>query len=155
MLSKYDNVQNKAKEVAQIQQSKRQAFVDDFEIFANSVIKPMMTEIGNIIKEKGHDYKVSFDKEYANDKGNVIDSRITMNIFPNGKGRGDHQNISAHILFYADKYSEKIGIHENNIVPFSSGTSCKKSGDFTIQSLTPQIIEKEIIDSIGNILKIK
>jgi len=154
MLSKHDKIQKELKEEAEKQQIKVKTFLDDFEEFANSKIKSIMIEIGEFIKKNGHDYKVTFDKEYKNDKGNFIDSRITMDIFPNGKGRGDFHNVPAHILFYADKYSEKIRMHENNIVPNGGGGSAgKKDGEYNLQNMTSDIIEKEIIDSIGNILK--
>jgi hypothetical protein len=154
LLSKHDKVQREVKEAIEKQQIIKKTFLDDFEEFANSQIKPIMTEIGEVIKKNGHDYKITFDKDYKNDKGNIIDSRITMDIFPNGKGRGDHYNPPAHILFYADNFGEKIGMHENNIVPHGGGGSAgRKNGQYTLQNLTSEIIEMEIIDSIGNILK--
>ncbi|MDD3323255.1 MAG: hypothetical protein PHS59_17615 [Paludibacter sp.] len=155
MLLKHDDSQRKIKEQAEQQQIKRKTFLDNFEEFANSTIKPIMLEIGDVIKKNGHDYKVTFEKEYKNDKGVTIDSRITMDIFPNGNGRGDIYNVPAHILFYAEKFSEKIGLHENNIVPGGGGGSAgKKDGEYNLETLTSEIIEKEIVDSIGNILKV-
>jgi hypothetical protein len=156
MLSKYDNKQREIKEEAKKTEIKRTTFIDTFESFADTVIKPIMIEVGEAIKENGHSYKVTFEKEYKNSKGVIIDSRITMNIFPEGKGYGDCYTPPAHILFYAEKFSEKIGIHENNIVPFGGGGSAGRRGfEYEIKTLTPQIIEKEIVESIGNILKIK
>ena len=72
MLSKHDKIQKELKEEAEKQQIKVKTFLDDFEEFANSKIKSIMIEIGEFIKKNGHDYKVTFDKEYKNDKGRVL-----------------------------------------------------------------------------------
>lgn len=152
-LAKHENRQKNLNEQIERKKAERTNFLDKFEFFANSVIKPIMIEIGDILKDKGHDYNVTFHKEYKNEQGNIIDSRIIMDIFPNGKGRGSFGNVPAHILFHTETHSEKIGIHENNIVPGGGGGSAgKKSGKFTLDDLTTQIIEQEIIDTIGNIL---
>lgn len=156
MLASYEKVQNKKNEKIKKVQASLDDFVSKFEIFANSTIKPIMIEIGELLKEKGHDYSIKFEKEYKDDIGRTIDSRITMNVFPLGKGRENRSGVPAHIMFFADKYNGKVGIHENNIIPDDGGGTAGRKGEFySIEKITTQIIEKEIIESIGSILRVK
>lgn len=157
ILTEYENIQRQNKEKNDEMQRRFDSFINEFESFANSTIKPVMIELGNVLKARGHDYKVTFDKDYKDVKGRIIDSRITMDIFPNGEGRGNtYVDTPAHILFSADKFKEKVVLHENNIVPgtHGGGTAGLKDKIYSINDLTRQIIEQEIIESVGNILKI-
>lgn len=140
-------------ENSKLQKNRRDEFQNKFEDFANSVIKPIMNEIGDFIKDNGHDYQITYDRNFKNSKGVTLDTRITMDIFPNGHGRGDSFNVPAHILFKADVYEQKVLLHENTIVPHGGGgVSGPKGRGYSIDELTPQIVEKEIVDSIGKII---
>lgn len=135
------------------QKDQQDTFLNDFQEFAEGTIKSIMLEIGSTLKTNGHDFKVVYEAKQTDNDGRSIDARIMMEIYPEGKGRGDMWNKAAHILFYADEFKKSIGVHENNITPNGGGGSAgRRTYEYSISNLTKQKIEKEIIESLENIL---
>jgi hypothetical protein len=144
----------KIKKGQEIKVVKRKKFLDEFEKFLNENIKPVMEETGQALKEKGHDFNIYYRRENKDEKGGILDSRITMDIFPNGKSRVSKQELVAHVLFFVEKDKDEIRVHEKTPgVGSGRGTASAKSKKYTLISLTMDDIEKEIIESIGNIFQ--
>ena len=158
LLNKYDERETAQKQEVQKVQEVRNKFLDGFDKLCADIIKPAMEEIGATLKAQGHDFKIGTQQEKKDDKGVLLDARITMNIFPKGKGspHGYSSSPPAHVMFFADKYKEEIGVHENNIVPSGgSGSAGGKGKKYTLTTLTKEAVEEEIVDSLGKILKLK
>jgi hypothetical protein len=151
LLSKYENKQSELRQQKDKVEQHKNSFLEQFEVISNDRIKPVMDEIGQILKSKGHDYAVLYSKESKSERGATIEPRITMEIYPNGNGKTTYSNKAAHIMFFAEK--SEIGVHENTLIPNGGGGHAgTKPTKYNLDTLTVDKIEKEIVQSIDKIL---
>jgi len=145
------NYKNLAKE-QKTSAEERTTFLNGFEKLCEEYIQPVMNEIGHALKDRCHDYVIHYRRENKNEKGGIFDSRITMDVYPNGKTRAMAQKQPAHIAFFALKNKEKVGIHEKILgTRNAEATAYVKFKKYTLPMLTRDEIEREIMDSIDKI----
>ena len=149
--------ESKYKNLMKEQESKtgaRKEFLDGFKRLCDEKIKPVMNEIGQILREKGHDFIIHDRRENKNEKGGTFDSRITMEIYPNGKGRGGTREFPAQVFFSAQKDKEKITVHEKKKASGTTeDTTSVELKKYTLTTLSTDDIEREIMESIAKIFQ--
>ena len=100
------------------------AFLSEFKRLRKETIFPVMEDIGNQLKTRGHDYRISEEEETIDLEGRTRDAKITMNIFPAGVNRSAYRSENTpSISFIATRYKKKIWVHGSNIMPNRGGSA--------------------------------
>lgn len=124
---------------------KGNAGADDFTVeFARlklTVIRPAFENIGNLLKERGHDIKIS---EESNGK-------IAIHIVPAGVNKSIHPyDWFPTFSFFGAPFTKSVGLHGRNMRPNSEGSSGAR-GDYKLAQVSKDVVEKELMKFIGEI----
>lgn len=143
-----DNYQEKQLE-AEIKQEQsqyaRELFLDNFKGLREKVIRPSMTEIGEILEQKGHKYNIK-EQEYSIDrKGFTQEAHIEFNIFPAGKEQKSYYDSHPSIAFITDTGSLKVQVRGSYVMADIRGES-SRIGTYELSEISNDIVEKEILD---------
>ncbi len=151
------NIKDK-EEKAKIESEQRvnvqEKFLSDFETLCKDKIEPIMTDIGLLLKNNDHDVYIEYAEEGTNERHGKIQPYIMMNILRSLKDFHLFEPKKyPHIQFVGDKSSQEVFIYESTISPSKGGQAGAKRTRYKIEILTDEIIEKEIVESVENILK--
>ena len=116
-------------------------FPDDFTSLKLSIIRPVFENIGNQMKERGHQFNIT---EEAGGK-------ISIHIVPPGANQSIHPYdwFPTFSLFGAP-FSKTIGVHGRNMRPNSEASSGSR-GEYKPAQISKEIVEKELMKFIGEI----
>ena len=116
----------------------KEEFIRTFLERCMSVIRPGMLEIGDVIKGKGHDYKIVDNLTKKVEGTDLL--KIDFQIFNN-----NNRNYSAieipHISFSADKSARNIRIDETA----KETSSSRDDRVLTIEQITTDIVQSRIL----------
>lgn len=134
------------------QKLEQEKFMKEFERLKHEIIWPAIVDIGNQLTGYGHDYQVSEEEEYVDATANFTPASITLNIYPATLDKSYYKPESApYISFVANKYANKIGIMVSTMLPDEGGV-IGSHGEFEPSEITPEFVEKEIINVLKNTL---
>ena len=150
-MDKYEQRLEEAKKRQEQIKSEEDVFLSEFTRLRKEVIHPRMEDIGNPLKERGHDYRISEEEESVDLEGRTRDARITMNIFPAGVDRSAYRpENTPSISFVATRYKKKIWAHSSNIMP-NRGGSAGPRGEFNAEEITSDVVEREVLGVLKEI----
>eukprot|EP01035_Chromulina_nebulosa_P041448 gene41448-56076_t len=116
----------------------KEDFVRAFLEQCMSVIRPAMMEIGEILKARGHEYKIVDNLTKKVDGTDML--KIDFQIFNN-----DNRNYSAievpHISFVADRMSRNIRVDETA----KETSSSRDDRVMTIEQMTMDVVQTRIL----------
>lgn len=144
--------EQKLKESQEKQKSEEDVFIEGFKTVCKNLIDPKMQEFRRMLRENGYGCKISLNEESKNGTGINSQPNIKLQISRNVESNFYTNNKFPHIMFTADKYYKKIGVHLDTIFQNGTGNAALKEQTYTLESLDEESIEKEIIDSIEKIL---
>jgi len=151
LMNKYDQRLKEAKEVKRQREAGGDVFLKEFERLQKEIIRPVMEDIGNELKTRGHKYRISEKEESSDSEGRVLDARISMSIFPSGINSSAYGSESfPSISFIATKWKRKIWVHENTMVPGRGGHG-GSIGEFDSEEITGSIVEEKILEVLKKI----
>ena len=105
-----------------------------------------------MLRENGYGCKVAFNEENKNGTGISHQTNIKLQISRNVESNFYTNDKFPHIMFVADKNLKRIGIHQDTIFQNGTGTAAMKEQTYTLEHLDEESIEKEILQSVENIL---
>jgi hypothetical protein len=130
----------------------QEQFKKDFGELKQKVIWPVIAEIGNQLTEYKHDFHVSEEDEYVDATANFQPSSITLNIYPAILDKALYKPESTpYISFIANRYARKVGIMVSTMMP-GEGGAVGSHGEYDPSDITPEFVEKEIIEVLRNTL---
>jgi hypothetical protein len=145
LLDNYQKKQLEAEMKQEQSQYTRELFLDNFKELREKVIRPSMTEIGEILEQKGHKYNIK-EQEYSIDrKGFTQEAHIEFNILPEGKEEKSYYDNHPSITFIADTGSLKVQVRGSYVMPDIRGES-SRIGTYELSEISSDIVEKEILD---------
>ena len=154
ILAKKKTQEDKAQLNMENAMNERKKFINSFNEIVKTMIEPKMEEIGAILNENNRGYSISINDKEVAEKGFYTKPFINMNISSHNDCRTAYPSTdSPHIMFIGDVHNKSIMIHECTISPAKGGQAGMKSKKYIIESLTPEIVEKEIINSIERIFE--
>lgn len=136
-------------------QNKRVEFLERFEQICIQVIEPKMLEFKELLNENGYGCFINSNKENSRLKGFKALSYINLEISKNLTNKFYQENECPHIMFIANNIENTVQLHENTMFPNSGGEAGMKKNRYKIDEINSDIVEKEIAESIENILKNK
>lgn len=151
LMDNYEKRLAEAKSRQKQAKSEEEAFLSEFKRLREEVIYTTMEEIGNQLKIRGHDYKISEGEESVDGEGKVINAEIAMNIFPSGVDRSLYtpQNTPS-ITFTAPRYKKRICVEGSNIMPKREGAAGPRS-EFKAEEMNRALVEREILGVLEEI----
>lgn len=121
--------------------SEEEMFSSAFEALKLTVIRPAFAGIGNMLKERGHDFNISEEQG----------GRISIHIVPAGVSRSIHPyDWFPTLSCYCAPFTKTIGLHGRNMRPNSEGNSGSR-GNFKAAQINTDLMEKELMKFIGEI----
>jgi hypothetical protein len=144
--------EQKLKESQEKKKSEEDLFVESFKTLCKNLIDPKMQEFRRMLRENGYGFKITLNEESKKGTGINAQPNIKLQISRNVDSNFYTNNKFPHIMFTADKYYKKIGVHLDTIFQNGTGTTALKEQTYTLETLDEESIEKEIVDSIEKIL---
>lgn len=116
-------------------------FPGEFAKLKVTVIRPTFENIGNMLKERGHQYNISEDSS----------GKISIHIVP----AGVQQSIRPFdwfptFSFFAAPITRTVGLHGRNMRPNSEASSGSR-GEYRLAQVNNEVVEKELMKFIGEI----
>ena len=134
------------------ERQEQQEFMREFGRLKKDVIWPAIADIGNQLTEYKNDFHVSEEDEYLDATANFSPASITLNIYPAFIDKALYKPESTpYISFVANKYGRKIGIMVSTMMPHEGGV-IGSHGEFDTTEITPEFVEREIIEVLKNTL---
>ncbi len=152
LFSNLKSEEQKLKESQEKQKSEEDLFVEGFKILCKNLIDPKMQEFRRMLRQNGFGCKITINEESKSGTGISAQPNIKLQISRNVDSNFYTNNKFPHIMLTADKYYKKIGIHQDTIFQNGEGTAAMKEQSYTLETLTEEIVEKEILESIEKIL---
>jgi hypothetical protein len=116
-------------------------FPADFARLKLSVIRPTFEAIGNILKERGHEFNISEEPG----------GKISMHIVPAGVNKSIHPyDWFPTFSYFGAPYTKTVGSHGRNMRPNSEPASGSR-GDYKPAQISKEIVEKELMKFVGEI----
>ena len=117
------------------------AFPREFARVKQSVIRPVFETIGNMLKERGHEFSVSEEQG----------GKISIHIVPAGVNKSIHPyDWFPTLSFFGAPFAGTVGLHGRNMRPNSESSSGSR-GDYKPGQITRELVEKELMKFIGEI----
>jgi len=126
-------------------------FLTKFKRLRKKVIHPVMKDIGNQLKKRGHEYRISEQEESVDAEGRTRNAKITMSIFPKGLDQSAYRpENTPSISFIATRDKKKIWVHGSSIMPTRGGTAGSR-GEFNAAEITGDAVEREVLGVLKEI----
>ena len=154
VLNRYDEEQSGAKKQAQETKTEQEGLLQSFGQLRTEVIRPIMEDIGTVLKTRGHDYKIVEEDISTDEQGTQKKVMISMYIFPSRAGaQATTRELLhfPHISFKPDPYWRRIIIHTRNVTLTYGGLSGGR-GEYSISQITSEFVEKELVQIVEEIL---
>lgn len=142
----------KLKESLEKKKSEDDLFIEGFKTLCKNFIDPKMQEFRRMLRQNGFGCKISFNEEMKNGLGINAQTNIKLQISRNVDSNFYTNDKFPHIMFVADKNLKRIFIHQDTIFQNGTGTTASKEQTYTLESLHEDDVEKEILESVENIL---
>ncbi|MFC7348303.1 hypothetical protein ACFQO9_16410 [Chryseobacterium zhengzhouense] len=152
LFSNLKTEEQKLKESLEKKKSEDDLFIEGFRNICKTYVDPKMQEFRRMLRENGFGCKISFNEEVKNGLGVNSQTNIKLQISRNVDSNFYTNDKFPHIMFVADKNLKRIGIHQDTIFQNGTGTAAMKEQYYTLENLDEDSIEKEILESIENIL---
>lgn len=132
--------------------SAEEQFLKDFALVADTVIKPALTEIGELAKTNGLPYRI--ESSQAGKGGNSRDGRASIGIiFIEGdqdRYRPSHEY--AGWIAFADTTKLKIAFHKRTMGPGKGGMA-GGTGEHAVSAITQDVVHGEVAAVLTEILR--
>ena len=125
----------------QQRESKEDTFAGEFAMLKVSVIRPVFASIGNMLKERGHEFNISEE----------LGGKISIHIVPAGVNKSIHPyDWFPTLSFFAAPFRRTVGLQGRNMRPNSEASSGSR-GDYTPTQINKEIVEIQLMKFIGEI----
>lgn len=116
-------------------------FPGDFAKLKLSVIRPAFENVGNLMKERGHEFNISED----------AGGKISIHIVPAGVRKSIHPyDWYPTLSFFGAPFTRTIGLHGRNARRNSDGGSGQR-GEYKPAQVSKEFVEKELMKFVGEI----
>ena len=116
-------------------------FQREFERLKEAVIRPVLASIGNLLKERGHEFNISEEQG----------GKISIHIVPAGVGRSIHPyGWFPTLSFFPAPFTKTVGLHGRNVRP-NSETASGPRGEYKLPQVDSAFVEKEVTKFISEI----
>lgn len=152
LFSNLKTEEQKLKESLEKKKSEDYLFIEGFKTLCKNFIDPKMQEFRRMLRENGFGCKITFNEETKNGLNINSQTNIKLQISRNVDSNFYTNDKFPHIMFVADKNLKRIVVHQDTIFQNGTGNAALKEQNYTLENIKEDDIEKEILESIENIL---
>jgi len=150
LMDKYDRKREEDKLAMAREKTEAEKFWLEFNQLRQEVIKPVMKEIGNMLRERGHSFRISEDESLFDGAGQAQEEKITMSVIPSGL---EADNTSRIALTATAR--RKIRFYHDIICLATDSRESGTIAEFWVTEITPDVIENKIIEVLRKIFEPK
>lgn len=155
ILNQYDKKQAEVQEVKERKQTEEEIFLEEFRRIRQNVIRPVLENIGNQLKSRGHDYEIEEPKNTTDAQGRELPPRIGMKIYPSGVERSVYRSDSTpNISFVAHTSRKNIYTHVSTMQP-NRGGSAGARADLELNEINTETVETHVLKAISDIFSFR
>jgi hypothetical protein len=147
LLDVYDSRRDEAQEEDRRRLEAEEAFVNAFRGLCSDVIRPGMQEIGETLRRRGHDYRISEDDEGAGRDGRPRSARIILSVSLDGSAP---RTASPAVGFAASRRRRRVCVYVR--IPPHHDNSTPRS-EYEPERVTAGVVECELLAALKEILK--
>ncbi len=126
-------------------------FNRNFEHIKHEVIWPIIVDIGNELTHYSHDFQVTEEERYTDATAVYHPANITFSIYPAFLKDYERRPESApYVSFVADPYARMVSVSVSTMLPGTGGV-VGEHGRYSIDKITSEFVEKEIVEVLKNI----
>lgn len=140
LLDAHDQRAAKAKQQKMEQLSAGDAFLKHFREVAHGVIKPVVDEMAEVLKVRGHQLSFRFQDEVKEHDGRTRDAQAEIMLIASGTKQPGSGNIGTDFTFLASRnLLGRVRLHQ------STGNSAGSAGEFPMTQVTRELMEDELM----------
>jgi hypothetical protein len=152
LLDQYDERRRLAEEKLRQAKAAEVSFTEGFTQLRRDVIRPVFEQMGNLLRQKGHDFSIEEEDFAIGQDGKGTDARISIYIILSGiKGTPYAKDQLPSLSFIATRYTMTVWLHGSNVLP-DAGGSAGPRGDYQITQITRDLVESELVNLIAEIV---
>ncbi|MGG7577360.1 hypothetical protein [Rhizobium sp. Nf11,1] len=149
-----DDIFNRHREAEQARQVQKEAVVSaeakfkaEFAEAIDSIIQPVMNEIGEYIKSQGYDFRIDRKAERVENQrtGQTTPASVSLVIITKDEPRHSQKNPS--FTIFAEVHSKKVRFLEST--PSMSGPA----GEYPLTALTREIVQAGIVKLLNRVFR--
>ena len=150
LMDKYDRKQEEDRLAVEREKSEAEKFWRVFNKLRMEVIKPVMKEIGLLLSERGHSYRISEDESLFDPEGQAQEEKITLSITPAGM----ESDYTSRISLTATA-RRKVRFYHDIICMATDSRESGTLAEFWVNEINPDIIEGKIIEVLQKVFEPK
>jgi hypothetical protein len=150
LLAKYEKRLKAIRETRERDREEREAFVAGFDKLCEEVIRPVMDEIGQKLRERGHDYVLT-EQDWVSPEGRRQSKRISLLVFPAGERRPEAIDEDTPILNFAANRTRRV-VHIYGTSPFVyKDIESKTPSELALGEMSRDTVEERVLDLLGEV----
>ena len=150
MMDNYDHKREEDRLAIEREKSEVEKFWQEFNKLRMEVIKPVMKEIGSLLSERGHNYRISEDESLFDNEGQAQEEKITMSVIPAGM----ESDYTSRISLTATA-RRKIRFYHDIICLATDSRESGTLAEFWVNEIKPDIIESKIVEVLQKVFEPK
>ncbi|HWL84167.1 MAG TPA: hypothetical protein VNO21_00010 [Polyangiaceae bacterium] len=130
----------------------RESFPERFAVLKTKTIRPVLDEFAAALNARGHDAAAREQEESSSAAGGVAFAAVILRIIPKPFARKSETNNNfIEVAFSANRAERKITVASTNTIA-NSGGSRGKRGEYEIDSVTTEIVEGHVLQTLQEAL---
>jgi len=142
ILDAFDAKKERAREESEKRTSDHELFLERFKEKCLTVVRPVMEEIAEALKERGHRAEVTESNETMDHDKKRIPAQIMLTFFPAGAKSGASYDRPQ--LSLVAKGANRVYFHESTMLP-SSGGHAGSAGEFNLDEIDAGLVTSKIV----------
>jgi len=124
-------------------------FLKDFAELRRTVIRPVFEAAGALLEERGHRYSIVEQEFSAGAEGRISEAGITLRVVPLGTKAPLHEDQRS-LAIATRHYNKTVWINSGESA--GSGGLAGSKGAFSLEKVTRQLIEEELIAFVARVV---
>lgn len=130
----------------------REAFPERFTALKAKTIRPVLTELAEVLSARGHEATPREQEESTTTADGVSFAAIILRVVPKPFAHSPKGSTSfLEVTFSANRHDRKITVASTNTIPNSSGSRGKR-GEYEIEAVTAEVVTRHVIQSLQEAL---
>ncbi len=149
LLDDYEARRRGDREREQKSKDEEAQFLAGFAELRRTVIRPVFEAAGEMLEERGHRYSIVEQEFAAAAAGRISEAAITLRVVPSGTKAGLHEDQRS-LSITTRHYNRTVWIISGESA--GSGGLAGAKGAFSLEKVTKQLVEDELIAFIARVV---
>jgi hypothetical protein len=150
LLDQYDEKRRAVDERRRQVKIDAETFQEQFADLRRKVVRPVFEATGIVLKERGHDFRISEDEYASGPDGKTTEAAISIRVVPAGTSSHPEAEFPT-LSFVTRHYNKAVCIHSSNAVPQSDGRTSPR-GDYQLAQIDKDLVEAELLKLIAGMV---